>query len=74
DTLRCYEALGDRGVDEIQSLLVAGDPHRAAVILLQNHYDPRYVHGNEGRDYRYRVEQPGPAEAAREIARMLPGD
>jgi tRNA 2-selenouridine synthase len=71
DTLRCYEALGDQGVDEIQSLLKAGEPQKAAVMLLEKHYDPRYVHGNKGRHYHFRVEQPTTAEAALEIVRLL---
>lgn len=71
ESLRCYDPLGSSGVDEVQQLLRGAQPVDAAKILLQRHYDPRYLHGSEHKDYRFSIDAASPQQAAQHIVDRL---
>ncbi len=72
EILRSYESLGSDGVDRVQHLLREGKPLDAAVILLEKHYDPRYLHGCKGKRYRFTIEQEQLSDAALQLLELLP--
>lgn len=69
--LRSYTSLGDAGVDEVQALLREDKPVEAAMILLEKHYDPRYLHGSNPGRFRMQIEQCSVDEAAQQLVSYL---
>jgi len=72
EILRSYDSLGSDGVDRVQALLREAKPLEAAIILLEKHYDPRYLHGSKGKSYRFTIDQEQVSDAALELLKMLP--
>ena len=71
ESLRVYDPLGSSGVDEVQNLLRNDQPMEAAIILLERHYDPRYLHGSEQKDFRFSIEEPSLEMACQQIVAKL---
>ena len=71
EALRAYDPLGSEGVDAVQSLLRCEQPVDAAKILLQKHYDPRYLHGSEQRTYSFRISEISTDEAVHQLLQAL---
>ncbi|MEE2890124.1 MAG: tRNA 2-selenouridine(34) synthase MnmH [Planctomycetota bacterium] len=71
ESLRGYDPLGSKGVDEVQTLLRNDQPMEAAIILLERHYDPRYLHGSEQKDFRFSIEEPSLEVACQQIVAKL---
>ncbi len=71
EVLRGYDRIGSEGVDHVQKLIRSGDPHLAAIYLLEHHYDPRYQHGGEHKEFRFKVENLRTAQVSRELVDRL---
>jgi len=71
EVLRGYDRIGSEGVDHVQGLIRRGDPHLAAVFLLEHHYDPRYQHGGEHKMFRFKVENLQTEQVSRELIERL---
>ncbi|MEE2857988.1 MAG: tRNA 2-selenouridine(34) synthase MnmH [Planctomycetota bacterium] len=71
ETLRGYDKLGIGGVERVQELLRGGQAIEAATYLLQHHYDPRYRHGGQQKQFLFAIENLETAAAAQELVNRL---
>ena len=73
ETLRGYDLLGTDGVDRVQDLLRDDQAMEAASYLLQHHYDPRYLHGGQQKQFLFAIENLETEVAAQELVCRLDG-
>jgi len=71
ETLRGYEKMGTAGVDRVQGLLTDGKAIEAAIYLLEHHYDPRYRHGGQQKQFLFAIENLETPVAAQELEHRL---